>query len=174
MIRHYDDAPEDVKWYFRNFSELVEYYEWDVPISYVFSQVEKAKRMTLYCGIVKLHWCEASLTRRLIDREHLSRSRFIELFKVVFGKEIPGPLIKKLKNAEAVRDRAAHGSSDWTQADARKCLTDIVDFAAGFNQFVDNEAGFRPFGKLQGFKGRRTALPKATTRWVLMGMGVGR
>ena len=144
-----------------------------LSISYVFTRVERAKRRTLYCGIAKLHWCEASVTNALVDREHLTRSRFIELFKTIFARPIPVDLVKKLKDAEAVRDRAAHGSRDWTEAQARKCLIDVIDFAVGFNEFVKEEAGFRPFGDLRGFKGRASPLPKATTMWVLKGMGVG-
>lgn len=173
VINHFNASPDDVKWYFDCFESLVADYPWQVSIAYVFSQVERAKRMTLYCAILKLHWCEASLTRTLIDREHLSRARFIELFETIFGSPIPKSLTKQLREAEAIRDRASHGSSDWTEADARQCLTDVIDFAVGFNEFVEEQAGFRPFGKLQGFRGRGTALPKATTRWVLKGMGIG-
>ena len=60
IIQHYKAAPERIRDYFPDFVELVERYNhnWEVPISYVFSRIEQAKRMTIYCGIVKLHWCE--------------------------------------------------------------------------------------------------------------------
>ena len=173
VINHFNASPDEVKWFFSSFCSLVADYEWGVSISYVFSQIERAKRMTLYCGIVKLHWCEASLTRSLVDREHLSRARFIELFETIFGNPTPKILVMQLREAETIRDRATHGSSNWTEADARQCLIDVIDFAVGFNEFVEQQAGFRPFGKLQGFRGRGTALPEATTRWVLKGMGIG-
>ena len=174
VIEHFDTSPDEVKWYFGDFRSLVTDYRWEASISAVFPRVERAKRMTLYCGIVKLHWCEASVTRALVDREHLSRSRFIELFATIFGKPIPKRLVKQLGEAEAIRDRVVHGSRNWTEADARRCLTDVIDFAVGFNDFVDKQAGFRPFGPLRGFKGRRTPLPKTTTNWVLKGMGFGK
>ena len=173
VIKHFNESSEDVQWYFQDLENLVAEYAWQVSIGYVFSQIERAKRMTLYCGIVKLHRCDASLTQTLIDREHLSRTRFIDLFGTVFGEPIPMDLIGRLKEAETIRDRAAHGSKDWREADARQCLVDAIGFAEGFNKFVYEQAGFRPFGKLQGFKGRRVALPKATTNWILKGMGIG-
>jgi len=173
VINHFNESSEDVQWYFEGFEDLVTHYSWQVSIGYVFSQIERAKRRTLYCGFVKLHSCESTVTWNLVNREYLSRDKFIELFKTVFDKSIPEDLIEQLKKAETIRDRAAHGLDNWVEADARQCLVDAIDFAEEFNEFVDQQAGFRPFGNLQGFKGRGVPLPKETTRWVLKGMGVG-
>ena len=60
----------------------------------------------------------------------------------------------------------------WTPKEAREGLTSVLDFATEFNDFVSSLAGFRPFGKLRGYKGRKKPLPKATTRWILRGMGI--
>ena len=171
VIRHYEAAPEQVRNYFPEFVKLVESYDWEIPITYAFSRLERAKRMTIYCGIVKLHWCESTLTRDRINEDHLSRGRFKRLFKVVFGKRVPQPLIEKLESAESVRDKIAHGMT-WTPAEARGCLVHLIDFAVEFNDHMANLADFRPFGDLRGFKGRRESLTKATTRWVLLGMGI--
>ena len=173
VIRHYEAAPERIRDYFPYFVELVERYNynWEVPISYVFSRIEQAKRMTIYCGIVKLHWCESSLTWRLVSEDHLSRRRFRELFEIVFGRKIPNHLIEKLEKGEHVRDKIAHGMP-WQPAEARKGLTNVIDFAEEFNEFVAEHAGFRPFGDLRGYRGKREPLTKTTTRWVLRGMGI--
>jgi hypothetical protein len=171
VLKHFNDAPKEVREYFPSFAELVENYSWDVSISYVFSRVEAVKHMTIYCGIVKLHWTDSELTRELVDRDHMSRGRFRDLFKTVFGKPIKEELVDKLSKAEAIRDKIAHGKK-WTDAQARSALIDIFDFAAQFNEFVATEAGFQPFGDLRGFKGRKESLPKDTTRWVLRGMGI--
>lgn len=171
LVKHFKSSPDIVQNYFPDFIELVEIYDWDVSVSYIFSRVELAKHMTIYCGIVKLHWCESTLTKKMVYEEHMSRSRFKELFKTVFGKSIPKDLIEKLEKGEKVRDKIAHGKR-WQEKEVREGLTNIIDFASEYNEFVFNLAGFRPFGNLTGFKGRAESLEKSTTRWVLKGMGI--
>ncbi len=171
VIHHFQAAPERVQNYFPDFVQLVDQYDWEVSVSYVFSRIEQAKRMTIYCGIVKLHWCESTLTWKLVSEDHMARSRFRELFKIVFGRKIPDDLITKLEKGEAVRDKIAHGMK-WTPKEAREGLTSVIDFATEFNDCVFHHAGFRPFGDLRGYKGRREPLTKATTRWILRGMGI--
>jgi len=173
VIRQYVEAPQQIRDYFPSFVELVKEHNWEIPISYVFSRVELAKRNTIYCGIVKLHWCDAELTRKLVNEDHMSRSRFLDLFRVVFGHRVPNNVVAKLEGGEQVRDKVAHGMK-WHPAEARQGLVNVIDFAKDFNDFVDGKAGFRPFGDLRGFKGRREPLTKATTRWVLKGMGIPR
>ena len=171
VINHFRAAPDRVQNYFPDFVSLVEDYDWEVSVSYVFSRIEQAKRMTVYCGITKLHWAESSLTWKMVSEDYLSRARFYELFKVVFGKKIPDAIRAKLEASEDVRDKIAHGMR-WSAADARLALTQVVDFATDFNAFVNQEAGFQPFGDLRGYKGRKEPLAKATTRWILRGMGI--
>ncbi len=171
VIRHFQAAPEGVQNYFPDFVQLVEQYDWEVPVSYVFSRIEQAKRMTIYCGIVKLHWCESTLTWKLVSEDHMARGRFRELFRTVFGQKIPDEILAKLEKGEKVRDKIAHGVK-WTPKEARECLTSVVDFATEFNECVFRRAGFRPFGDLRGYKGRKEPLSKDTTRWILRGMGI--
>lgn len=150
---------------------LVENYDWEVSVSYVFSRTEQAKRMTIYCGITKLHWAESTLTWKMVCEDYLSRSRFYELFRGVFGKKIPDDIRRKLEASEDVRDIISHGMG-WSAAEARIALTQVVYFATELNSFVDREAGYQPFGDLRGYKGRKEPLTKATTRWILRGMGI--
>ena len=171
VISHFNAAPNDVKEYFPDFVELVEKYPWEVSVSYFFSRVEQAKHMTIYCGVVKKHWCDSALTKQMVNEEHMSRGRFKELFKTVFGKNISKPILEKLELGESMRDKIAHGKA-WTQKEVREGLVNSIDFAIEFNDFVQATAGFRPFGNLKGFKGRAESLPKSTTRWVLQGMGI--
>ncbi len=171
VLNHFKAKPPEVQEYFPSFVELVEGYPWDVAVSYVFARVEGAKHSTIYCGIVKLHWTDSGMTRALVDKDHMSRSRFRDLFKIVFGKAIKPELLKKLAEAESIRDKIAHGKQ-WSAEEARRALKDIFDFASEFNAFVEEAAGFKPFGYLRGFKGRKESLPKETTRWVLRGMGI--
>jgi|SRR5438445_7522706 len=171
VLAHFKGKPQEIQDYFPAFAELVVGYSWDVSVSYVFSRIEAVKHAAIYCGIVKLHWTDSSLTRELVDRDHMSRGRFRELFKIVYGKPIDDVLLKKLSEAEAIRDKIAHGKK-WTDEQARTALTDIFDFAEGFNEFTQKHAGFKPLGDLRGFKGRKESLPQETTRWVLKGMGI--
>lgn len=171
VLHHFRQKPQDVQDYFPAFAELVEGYTWDVPVSYVFSRIESMKHTTIYCGIVKLHWTDSELTRELVNRDHMSRGRFRELFKIVYGQPIEDVLLIKLGAAEEIRDKIAHGKS-WSDEQARVGLKDIFDFAEGFNTFTHRIASIKPFGDLRGFKGRKEALPKETTRWVLRGMGI--
>lgn len=165
--------PAQIQEYFPDFIELVEKYPWEVSVSYVFSRIELAKHMTIYCGIVKLHWCEAQLTRKAIDEEHMSRGRFKELFHTVFGERIPHDLLMKLEGGEKIRDKIAHGKN-WEAKDVRESLVNVLTFAADFNEFVYKHGAFRPFGNLKGFKGRAESIHKSTTSWVLRGMGIPR
>lgn len=171
VLAHFKAKPREIQDYFPAFAALVEGYSWDVSVSYVFSRIEAVKHEAIYCGIVKLHWTDSQLTRELVDKDHMSRGRFRDLFKIVYGKPIEEGLLKMLGEAEAIRDKIAHGKR-WSDEQARKALTDIFDFAEGFNDFTQNLAGFKPFGDLRGFKGRKESLPKETTRWILKGMGI--
>jgi hypothetical protein len=58
-----------------------------------------------------------------------------------------------------------------TEADKRKAALDLIHYAEMFNNKMQEIAGFRPFGSLQGFKGRGQSLDKSTSRWVLKGIG---
>ena len=171
VLEHFNAKPREVREQFPAFETLVEEYTWDVSVSYVFSRVEAVKHCTIYCGIVKLHWTDSSLTRELVYKDHMSRGRFRQLFEIVFAKKIDPNLLAKLSEAEKIRDKIAHGKQ-WTQKEARKALKNVFDFAEEFNDFVYGIAGFKPFGDLRGFKGRKEPLPKETSRWVLKGMGI--
>ena len=171
LLTFFREKPDHIQNYFSNFPGLVEDYEWEISISYVFARIEVAKHTTLYCGLVKRHWADAELTRSTLDRDHITRERFRSLFKTVFGKPIPDAIAAKLAAAESVRDRVAHGKQ-LKPVQARRGLADAFDFAEEFSEFVQQLAGFCPFGDLRGFKGRLETLPKETTRWVLRGMGI--
>jgi hypothetical protein len=171
VLNHFNGKTKEVREYFPSFSRLLQDFPSDVSVSYVFSRVEVAKHSTIYCGMVKLHWTDSSLTSELVDRDHMSRGRFRDLFNIVFSESINENLLEKLQEAESVRDKIAHGKQ-WTPDQARKALIDVFDFAEGFNDFVYKLGGFKPFGGLRGFKGRKESLSKETTRWVLKGMGI--
>lgn len=171
VLARLNALPRDIKSWFEIVPELVENYEWGVSISYVFMNIEAIKHTTLYKGLVKRHRTDAALTWELLDKDHMGRSRFIELFKIVFDRPLLPEVLAHLAAAESIRDRVAHGKS-LTGAQARSCLMEAFDFVEGFSKFVEQAGGFRPFGEGRGFKGRGSSLNRETSRWVLRGMGI--
>lgn len=163
--------PRDIRGWFEIVPELIERYDWEVSISYVFSRIEAIKHDTLYKGLVKRHRTDAELTWSLLDKDHMGRARFIELFRIVFDNPIPDNVLDHLSTAENIRDRVAHGKR-LTGAQARTCLMAAFDFMETFSELVHAVGGFRPFGEGRGFKGRTESLTKETSRWVLRGMGI--
>lgn len=170
VLKIYDAAPKNVRDYFTHFPSLVADYPLDVALSYVFAQVELAHNMTLYCAAVKLHHCETTLTKNAVNTHHMTRQGFSDKFSTVVGKDLPSKISKMLASAEEIRDRVMHGKS-VSPADMRNALANVLSYAVAFNQWVADEAGYQPFGSLQGFKGRGQALDRKTTRWVLKGIG---
>ena len=171
LIRVFESQPNEIKSYFGQSPELIKNFSWDVSISYIFSRIEIVKRTSLYCGLVKIHWTQPALTRSLLDKEHITRARFKDLFRVIFDKQISPEILAKLSRAEAIRDKVAHGKS-LTQAEARQCIADALGFANDYSYFMLETLGSSPFADLRGFKGRAEPLTKETTRWVLRGMGI--
>lgn len=170
VAKQFNQSTSDIQAYFDHLPSLLEKYPWDVSLAYVFTRIELVKHMTIYCGIVKLHRADADLVWKTLEGEHMSRKQFKVFFQTVFGKPIKATVLKRLEQAENVRDRVVHGKEPRDN-EIRKAMVDIIDFAEQFNEFVESLAGFRPFGDLRGFKGRAQPLDKATTRWLLKGMG---
>ncbi|MEP7217339.1 MAG: hypothetical protein ABI876_00400 [Bacteroidota bacterium] len=171
IITAYDAASNDVRTYFKYVPDLARNFPFDICLSYLFTRVEQAQRMSIYCGIVKLHRADTTLTRRAVDILHMSREDFHAKFKTVFGEPLQSVIASKLEEAEKVRDNVLHGKN-VLKPTIRKAIVDIVEFADDYNDFLYEKARFRPFGSLQGFKGRAAPLDKSTTRWLLKGIGL--
>lgn len=137
----------------------------------MFSRVELAQNMALYCAAVKLHRTDSALTRDAIDAHYMTRKNFKEVYKTIVGKSLTDAALTPLKEAERVRDRVIHGKS-VPEADYRKAIVGVVDFAVAFNVLVQTHAGFKPFSNLRGFKGAGKSLDKSTTNWILLGIGL--
>lgn len=169
VVKRYDAAPKDVRDYFDALPSLIENYTLDIPLAYQFSCVELAHTMALYCGVVKLHKVDATLARKAVESQHITRQHFSELFETIYGKKVEGSIAKKLNKASAIRDKVLHGKA-VTPKELRNAIVDVVDYATEFNDFVQVISGLRPFGKIKGFKGRAKPLEKSTSRWVLRGV----
>lgn len=170
LVSRYSSCSNEVRDYFRHFPSLAKDYPWDVSISYMFGLVELAQNMTLYCGVVKLHRVNVTMARTAINNHHITRDGFKILYKSIFGKALKSSVSKKIAEAEKIRDKILHGKS-VSEADKRKAVIDVLEYAEAFNSELNAVANLTPFGSLKGFKGRATSLDKSTSRWVLKGIG---
>lgn len=170
VLKRFQQAAPEIQRYFPSLPGLLPGFPWDVCLTYMYARVELAHNMALYCGAVRLHRADSEVTRRVIDRQHMTRDCFKQLFTTVFGKPIPKAVYEKLELAQRIRDRIVHGRSA-TPEQMRSAAVSLVAYAEQLNEFVHNVAGFRPFDDYRGFKGRGQSLDKSTTRWLLKGMG---
>lgn len=170
LLSRFKETPKDVQEYFKFLPQLMEAFPWEIALTYMFYRVELAHNMTIYCGVVKLHRCESDLTWKVLQDYRISRQEFRNLFTNVFGEPINKEIYSSLAAAEKIRDRVVHGKA-VTAKEIRTAVVDILSFAVDFNDLVYSLAKFRPYGRLQGFKGPIQPLDRATTRWILKGMG---
>jgi hypothetical protein len=172
ILKKFDELPENLKAYLSHFPDLVaDEYPWDVSISYLFARIELAQNMTIYGGVVKLHRVHSAVAKSAIDRLHMTRPRFRELYKTIMDNPISDDAIIKSRDAEKIRDKILHGKK-VSESDKRKAVVSVLEFANLLNEQVFEDAQFRPFGSMQGYKGRATPLDKSTSKWVLKGMGI--
>ncbi len=173
VLKRFKAARKNVQDYFVAVEDLINQYSYEIALAYLFSQIEKAQNMAIYCGLVKLHEINTNLASSAVENEHMTRPFFREMYERVFGKPLPQNVVDTILEAEKIRDKVLHGKTA-TAPEMRKAIVDLLDYAERLDDFTHGIAGFRPFGDLRGFKGRRQPLPKNTCRWVLKGMGFQR
>ena len=171
VVSKYNSMPAGIRKYFVHVPQLAEHYPWDVCLAYQFSRVELAHNLAIYCGIVKLHRANPELARAAVERHHITRAGFQDLYRTVFGGVITAPVLALIDEAEDIRDKIMHGKL-VSEANKRKAAVDVLRYAKSFNDRTNTLGGIKPFGDLRGFKGRGKALDRATTRWILKGMGL--
>lgn len=167
----YASAPEEVRLYFEHFPKLLEDFPLDVALAYMFSRVELAHNMAIYCGVVKIHKADAKLARSAVEGHHMNRDGFRALFAAIYGQKINATAQKYIEEAESIRDKVMHGKT-VSERDKRVALSRVLHYAVKFNEQTCAVGGFKPFGRLQGFKGRLKPLDKSTSRWILKGVGL--
>jgi hypothetical protein len=172
VLKHYEQCGHQVRGFFPHLPQLiVPSLPWEVSIAYQFIRVETGQNRAIYGGVVKLHRADGPVADSMLNTLRITRSSFLQLFETVFGHPLPGTTVALLKTAEKARDKTVHGKS-VSDPDARQAIVDVLDYATAVNSFVNGLAGFEPFGSMQGFKGAGQPLPKATTKWLLRGMGI--
>jgi hypothetical protein len=170
VIRRLKSSSPGIQRYFEELPRLLANFPLDVSLAYVFLRIERAQNRSLYCGVLKLHRAHAEVAERAVNAQHLTRDGFATLYANVFDREMGSATASKIKGAEKIRDRVVHGKS-VKDADLRHALLEAIEYAEALNAELKALAGFEPFGDLRGFKGRRAPLEKATTRWLLKGLG---
>jgi len=163
-------CPAPVRSYFAHLPQLVEQFPLDVPLAYVFSQLEAAQVMALYCGVTKLHSAEKHIAWKAINAHHLTRGEFRAKFEAIYGKPIPETVIRLATVAEAVRDQVMQGKNA-TDDNKRNAIAHALQSAIEINGLCVALGGPRPVGDLRGYKGAGKPLPKSTSRWVLRDIG---
>ena len=167
----YNAIPKNIKEYFHAFEKLLDAnIPYEIAIGYLLSQIEVARKRTLYAGIVKLHRVDSKLAWEAVQKAEVAGVGFRKLYKLIFNKSIPSAITQKIDATEKIRDDITQGIN-VSENEKRKAISDILKYAVAFNNEVKKIAGFEPFGNLRGFKGRGKPLPKDTSIWVLKGMG---
>lgn len=156
--------------YFEHLPKLIDDFPHDVCLAYLFLRLEQAYNRALYCGIVKLHQADGELTSQVINKEHITRTKFEKLYSTIFGSDQNSSAKAILAEAEKIRDNVIHGK-DVSLIKKREAIVDVIEYAEIFNNELKSKAGFEPLGDLRGFSGAAQKLNKKTTRWLLKGMG---
>lgn len=170
LLKVYEASSEEVQKYFEHLPSLIDTYPLDVCIAYAFARLELGQNMALYCGAVKLHKVSTDIARTAVSTHHMTREGFIELYKKVFGFDLPKQARDDLKTAEDTRDAVMHGK-DTTDERLRNAIARVLEYAEAINNQLASKCALKPYGNLKGFKGRAKALDNSTSRWVLKGMG---
>ena len=171
VVNRFRASTPEVQQYFNDLPDLMEHYDWEVSLGFMFIRVEKALNTMLYCGARKMHKAHTDVARGFVDSHHMTRKEFRRLFGNVFGQQIPADTTAVLIEAEKVRDKVIHGKSA-TDADKRKAIVRLIQYAEEMNTLVHGVAGFKPFtNDLRGFTGRGESLDQSTTRWLMQGLG---
>lgn len=170
VINYFKSLSPEIQGYFKKLEILLRDYPTEISLSYVFSLIEKARHMALYCGIIKKHHTNKELTDKAIQSYHIIRDDYKVKFKNIFSDDIEPGALGKLEAAEKIRDKIMHGKKT-TDSEKLQAIKDALEFSHLFNEQIYQKAAFRPFGSLKGFKGARKSLGIDTSKWILKGLG---
>jgi hypothetical protein len=146
-------------------------YRHEVIISYMFSRIEIAHREALYFGVVKLHDVDSTLAAQAIDNYDLTRKDFRDKLESIYGYSLTDELKGKIINAEKIRDKILHGKR-IKAGETAYAILDAVEYLAGIDQLLKTKSNILLIGDRRGFKGAKSSHSKATSRWILKGMGL--
>lgn len=141
-------------------------------LAFGFHLIETAHHRILYGCLCRVHEVSSTLARVAVENQHMTRSKFRELFANVVGVEISEEIQVKVKAAEDARDKMVHGKA-VSDAELWRAILALTEYAIELNALVKSSAHFEAFGDMRGVTGRRGATPlnNRTSRWILKGMG---
>lgn len=171
VAKHFSKMPEHVQRHFPHLTDVLDgKMPLEIPIAYLFLNIELACNRSLYGGVVRLHRVDSTFARRIIHKQHLTREGFRDLFFSVFGEHPAGQDL--IERAEKIRDKVIHGKKVDASA-LRECIGDALDFCSELHTQVQRIANLTPFADMRGFTARRDQLDPRTSKWVMKGMGFG-
>jgi hypothetical protein len=170
IIAHLRKKNETICTYYPHLEKLLTDFPVDIALSYCFAQLELAQNMAIYTGLVKIYNTDYVVTSSIIRKWHITRDDFKEKIEIIYKTKIPDDINKKISYAETIRDNVMHGKEE-DDSKKRKAIIDLLDYSEGFSKFILDNGGANVFGTLRGFKGRKAALDKVSTRWILKGIG---
>ena len=171
LLKKFKGCSPAVQDYFSGLGGLLnDQYIYEIAIAFLFLRTEKAHHRALYGGAVRLRRAEKDVTMRVVNAQHLSHDQFLILFHNIFGHELSKSTIAHLNRARKVRNKVVHGKS-VADAEMRKAIVEILEYAEAMNREMESEGSFKPFGDMRGFKGRGQSLDAETTKWLLKGLG---
>ena len=172
LLKRFHEHDDEVVSYFDPCAELLaSEYRYQVVISYMFSRIEIAHLEALYFGVVKLHNVDRKLASMAIDKYDLTRKDFRAKLEQIYGYQIPQALREKIESAENVRDRILHGKKIM-KSEMAHAILDTMDYFDGLNDLLYDNSEIWLAGDRTGFKGRAASHSKATSNWILRGMGL--
>ena len=166
----YSECSKEVRNYFEHIPKLLDEFPMEVCLAYVFSRLELGQNMALYCGVVKIHRVDSELARDAVEKQHMTRDKFIKLYNTVFNLDLPNAALEDLKHMGKTRDSIMHGKTA-TDDQIRNAIACVLKYVEEVNKQLHEKYQLKPFGYLRGFAGRAAKLNKPTSRFVLMGMG---
>jgi hypothetical protein len=173
VLKKFNAHDEEVIDYFAPCSDLLtDEYRYEVVISYMFSRIEIAHREVLYFGVVKLHEVDSKLARTIINEYDLQCGDFRTKFEQIYGYRMPAELREKIESAEKVRDRILHGKKNKEAGDMGRAILDTMDYLTGLNDLLYEKSRIWIAGDRRGMMGNRASHSKASSKWILMGMGL--
>ena len=170
LKKAYGKSSQEVHDYFKHVPKLLDEFPMEVCLAYVFSRLELGQNMALYCGVVKIHKVNSELARNVVERQHTTRQKFIELYKTIFNLDLPDSALKDLERMQKTRDRIMHGKTASDDR-IRNAIACVLNYAEEVNKQLHEKYQLKPFGELRGFAGRSKKLDKRTSRFLLLGMG---
>jgi hypothetical protein len=172
LQNQYDGLSQEVKTFFADIPALLDSdFSLDIVLGYVFFRLEQGQRRVLYCGARKLHKTNSELTWKALNLLDKTRGNYHEFFKRIYGFPVGAATLECLTKAEEIRDRLMHGK-ELTEPEKREAISLAMQYVEQTNDLIHQQLGFKPYaGDLRGIVGRAESLEKATSRWVLTGMG---